>query len=123
MKRPAHTFTPDTSEPRACKTHDASCLRPSCLRAVRKVGSPQPQAVRLRTYKTYLRDQSLGFEPRRYMAPPPVRMLEAPTVPVRAVVAAALTEHDPATRTYKGQRVQNTDMRDAFMRAMSGRNG
>lgn len=122
MRQP-HTFTPDTSDPRVCRTHDRSCLRPSCLRAVRKVGSPQPVAVRTRTYRTYLRDQNVGFDPRRYMQPAPVKMLTAPTVPVRKVIAAALAEHDPATRTYKGQRVQNSDMREAFMRAMSERNG
>lgn len=117
--RAAHTFRPNTADPRICKTHDASCSRPSCRIATRMVPAGITQAVRLSTRRTYLRDAAADFDPRRYMTPPPVRRIDTqPDVPVAMRVAAALTDHDPRTRTYKGQRVADTDMRAAFMRAL-----
>lgn len=118
MARAYSTFKPNTANPTLCKSHDATCSRPSCRIAGRMVPLGITQAVRLSTRKTYLRDKALGFEPTAYMAPPPVRMYGPEEVPVALRVAAALTDHDPRTRTYKGQRATDTDMRAAFARAL-----
>lgn len=110
--RAAHTFAPNTTDPHICKTHDLTCKRPSCAIATRMIPEGITKAVRIASYKQYLADKRVDFEPTRYGERP------APTL--LRVVQTALSDNDPESRSYKGERSNDTDLRAAFMRAMKG---